>query len=75
MRKQPLNRYYNVQKWVPNAGGGSGNDWLRVKNTLGIQIVGIHITDLSLGKPVTYHQIQVMGGKGIVKCDTFRHSL
>ena len=47
MRKQPLNRYYNVQKWVPNAGGGSGNDWLRVKNTLGIQIVGIHITDLS----------------------------
>jgi hypothetical protein len=26
-------------------------------------------------KPVTYHQIQVMGGKGIVKCDTFRHSL
>ena len=45
--KQPLNRYYNGYKLVPNSGGGSGNDWLRVKNTLGIQIVGIHITDLT----------------------------
>jgi hypothetical protein len=33
---------------VPIAGGGSGDDWLSVRNTLGIPLVGIPLVILSL---------------------------
>ena len=37
---------------MPKAGGGSGNDWLRVRNILGIPLVGIPLVILSRERPV-----------------------